>query len=378
MADKQADWTELHDAGPRREGHRPGEVRRRLPRRRHALHQAAPQPDAARAREEHRYERGARDARREGNSDRSGPSWCGGRRHARRGRDGEPDQRARPDDGADVRGRADSRRRGGRRTDRRRGDREDPDRVRTAARSWSIRWSACGPMARTPARRATCGCVRRRRRARTQGRGNQAAAGAAAAAAAPAPRRRTGNRCQRQRRQLRRRRRGAVRGNGSRASAAGPRSPAAATAPAAGAAAGRGAAPPRRPHRRVRKFESSSGRRKTSRPRRDGQMPMGESTDDWSFGDIEAGFKAADLVARRDVRQPVDRPSAARDAVGDGLLAERQAVSARLDAEHRADGRLAVALDRRRRRTTSCSSASTPAAASAARFRVPSRWRFRR
>ena len=28
----------------------------------------------------------------------------------------------------------------------------------------------------------------------------------------------------------------------------------------------------------------------------EGQMPMGESTDDWSFGDIEAGFKAADLV----------------------------------------------------------------------------------
>jgi CO/xanthine dehydrogenase Mo-binding subunit len=28
----------------------------------------------------------------------------------------------------------------------------------------------------------------------------------------------------------------------------------------------------------------------------EGQMPMGESTDDWTFGDIEAGFKAADLV----------------------------------------------------------------------------------
>ncbi len=42
-----------------REGHGQGEVRGGLPRRGDALRQAAPQPDAARAREEHRHERGA-------------------------------------------------------------------------------------------------------------------------------------------------------------------------------------------------------------------------------------------------------------------------------------------------------------------------------
>ena len=52
MADnEQAGRTELHDARPRREGHRAGEVRRRLPRRGHAVRQAAAQPDAARARD---------------------------------------------------------------------------------------------------------------------------------------------------------------------------------------------------------------------------------------------------------------------------------------------------------------------------------------
>ena len=76
-------------------------------------------------------------------------------------------------------------------------------------------------------------------------------------------------------------------------------------------------------------------------------MPMGESTDDWSFGDIEAGFKNCGPRSRRNLRQPVDQPSAARDAHGDGLLAERQAVPPRLDAEHRADGGLAGAVDRR-------------------------------
>ena len=38
---------ELHDARPRRQGHRPGPLRRGLPRRRHAVLQAAAQPDAA-------------------------------------------------------------------------------------------------------------------------------------------------------------------------------------------------------------------------------------------------------------------------------------------------------------------------------------------
>ena len=75
MADNKLVGQNYIDARPRREGHGQGEVRRRLPRRRHAVREAAVQPDAARAREAHRHERGARDARRQGDPD--------GRRSAR-------------------------------------------------------------------------------------------------------------------------------------------------------------------------------------------------------------------------------------------------------------------------------------------------------
>ena len=81
---------------------------------------------------------------------------------------------------------------------------------------------------------------------------------------------------------------------------------------------------------------------------------------------------------RRNLHDPVDRTSAARNAHGDGLLAERQAVPARLDAEHGADGGRGRALDRHHAGQGRDRSASTPAAASAARFPAPSRWRFRR
>ena len=81
MADnEQARRTELHDAGPRREGHGAGEVRRRLPGRGHAVREAAAQPDAARASREHRHERGAGDARREGDPDGGRPARRRGRR----------------------------------------------------------------------------------------------------------------------------------------------------------------------------------------------------------------------------------------------------------------------------------------------------------
>ena len=61
----QAHRQELHHAGSRREGDRQGEVRRRLPRRRHAVLQAAAESRAARAREASRCEHGAGDARRQ-------------------------------------------------------------------------------------------------------------------------------------------------------------------------------------------------------------------------------------------------------------------------------------------------------------------------
>ena len=50
-------------------------------------------------------------------------------------------------------------------------------------------------------------------------------------------------------------------------------------------------------------------------------------TDEWTFGNIDEGFKKADLVLDETFVTPVDRPSAARNAQRDGVLAERQAVS---------------------------------------------------
>src|SRR3989442_1238870 len=50
--------------------------------------------------------------------------------------------------------------------------------------------------------------------------------------------------------------------------------------------------------------------------------------------------------ARRNIHDAVDRSSAARNADGDGVLAERQAVPPRLHAEHGADRRVRRALGR--------------------------------
>ena len=93
----------------------------------------------------------------------------------------------------------------------------------------------------------------------------------------------------------------------------------------------------------------------------------GKAPDEWAYGDLEAGFKNAALVLDETFVAPTHEPPAARNAHGDGLLAERQAVHALLDAEHacRRCGRRA--LGRHRSRRTSSSSASTRAAASAAR-----------
>ena len=93
-----------------------------------------------------------------------------------------------------------------------------------------------------------------------------------------------------------------------------------------------------------------SGPRPTSPPPARASCRWASRGDEWSYGDVEAGFKNAGARPRRDVRHAEHQPPDARDAHGDGLLAERQAVHALLDAEHRADGR-------RRRRA---GSASTP------------------
>ena len=70
---------------------------------------------------------------------------------------------------------------------------------------------------------------------------------------------------------------------------------------------------------------------------------------------------------RRNIRDAEHQPPDARAAHGDGLLAERQAVHALLDAEHGADGRRRCRAGWHRPEATSSSSANTPAAASAAR-----------
>ena len=81
---------------------------------------------------------------------------------------------------------------------------------------------------------------------------------------------------------------------------------------------------------------------------------MGKPLDEWSYGDLEAGFKNAALVLDEtfvDVEQP---PPDARAAHRDGVLAERQAVHAHRHAEHRADGRLDRAVAAPRAGRTSC------------------------
>ncbi len=96
------------------------------------------------------------------------------------------------------------------------------------------------------------------------------------------------------------------------------------------------------------------------------------------WGDVDERLRRSRRRRRAHVVSAVDVAPAARVADGDGLLAERQAVSARLDAERVAHDRVGRRLGRRAAAATSSSSASTPAAASAARFRARRRWRFRR
>ena len=66
----QAARPELRDARSRGQGHRPREIRRRLSRRRHGVHQADAEPASACAHRQHRCLRRARDARRAWHSDR--------------------------------------------------------------------------------------------------------------------------------------------------------------------------------------------------------------------------------------------------------------------------------------------------------------------
>src|SRR6185503_7183602 len=86
-------------------------------------------------------------------------------------------------------------------------------------------------------------------------------------------------------------------------------------------------------------------RRRAGRPDADGQADRRVD-----LRQPRGGLQESRSRPRGNLHDAVDRPPAARDAHGDGAVAERQAVSARLDPEHGADGRLGGALDRRHAR----------------------------
>ena len=299
------------------------------------------QPDAARARDAHRHERGAGDAGRQGDPHRRRPAGAAAGATLGEGVSRERAERARPDRRAALPGRADSRRRGGRRAHGGRGDREDSDRFEPL------------PFVVDPIESLRPGSPN----ARTQGNVWMRAAGAAGGARGGARRssRRGGGaaaaaRRRRLRRALRRLPRRSARGAGSGRPRRQRRAQRGRGAAArrrrrrgAGAQPAAGARPRRRPRR------GGTRRRRPRRPRagaaarpqirelkwteedfaaaEDGQLPMGKPTDEWVVGDVEAGFKKADLVLDETFVSPVDRPSAARNAHGDGLLAERQAAT---------------------------------------------------
>ena len=231
---------------------------------------------------------------------------------------------------------------------------------------------------RTRARRATSGCGRRRRRRRLARRGPDAAGA-----------------------------RGDRRGSAAARRHRPPDSRRGRTAAARGGAS-RGAPPRRRRGTGRRGTSRWRGRRRGSRARRTWrarrarraaapQIAVWKWTDE-DFAKRRRRPDAARQGHRRvGVRQRRGRrsrkPTSSLDetfmtqSTGHQPLETRTAMAywqngkllpARLDAEHGADGRLGRALDRHHAGQGRASSASTPAAASAARFRAPSRWRFRR
>ena len=138
------------------------------------------------------------------------------------------------------------------------------------------------------------------------------------------------------------------------------------------------------PRRRARGSAAAADRRLEVDRRRlrrhagDGQMPIGKATDEWVFGNVDEAMKKADLVLDETfmTQSTGHQPLETRTAMAywqNGKLylhgstqstVQTVASVARWTGTHAGQGR--------------ASSASTRAAASAARFRAPSRWRFRR
>ena len=115
---------------------------------------------------------------------------------------------------------------------------------------------------------------------------------------------------------------------------------------------------------------------------KDGQLPMGKPTDEWTFGDVDA------VMQDRPISCSTKRSSRSPPAISRSKRARRwrtgRTASCSCTARRRARcrrlrrSRAASAFRRQKRKTRSCSSASTRAAASAARFRAPTTWRSRR
>ncbi len=78
---------------------------------------------------------------------------------------------------------------------------------------------------------------------------------------------------------------------------------------------------------------------------KEGRLPTGKTPGEWSYGDVEAGFRSAALVLDETFRHSRHEPPDARDAQRDGLLAERKSSRLHRYAEHRSNraGHRAVA-----------------------------------
>ena len=108
----------------------------------------------------------------------------------------------------------------------------------------------------------------------------------------------------------------------------------------------------------------------------EGRMPMGQATEEWAFGDLDAGFKSADLVLDETfvVQSTGHHPLETRSAMAywqNGKLylhCSTQSVVRTRRQRRALGGHRAVA--------TSCSSASIAAAALAARAAARCRWPF--
>ena len=109
-----------------------------------------------------------------------------------------------------------------------------------------------------------------------------------------------------------------------------------------------------------------------------GQLPMGKTPDEWSYGDVEAGFKNAALVLDETFVTPNTSHQTLEPRTAMAYWQNGKLYIHCRHAEHGADGGRRSPAGSASSRKTSSSSANTPAAASAARSPAPSRRSSRR